>query len=528
MELIPMASEFIKLDGKYQLTAKSGIFADDKMLKAKNLLVKIFSDYFGAFDSGEGEDDIRIIADSTLSKQEYKIDVDERGIVIRAQEVKGALLAAQTLRILLDLDTDKGKEAVFAPFVHIEDKPKFLWRGLSMDVVRHFFDKFEMLRLLDLMARMKLNVLHWHLTDDQGWRLPIDKYPLLNEISSYRDGTLNHDGHSHVDNKRYGGFYTKAEIKEIVDYADSLGIEVVPEIDLPGHTSAIVAAYPSLSCKGAKIDVRKVWGISKDVLCAGNDEVYAFVKDILDEVAEMFPSKFIHLGGDEAPKENWQGCPKCQAKIKDKGLKNAEELQGYFFNEMLEYLKSKGKRVIGWNECLNDNLDKEVIVQHWTPRFQRRNATTVKHINNGRQAIMSDFLYTYFDYPYAWIPLQKTYDFNPLLKGVKPFAEKNILGVECNMWTEYVPDREKLDFNMFPRLAAFAENAWTENRGSYGEFLPRLSEYYKVYEALGVGYAKNMERRAGLLKGFKYLKLQFDKDAFAELNIQKKKESEKR
>ncbi len=524
MNCIPKLDKYLVGEGNYIITKSTTASFDKHFLDAKNLFNQCFSAVLGnTFEEGK---DIVFVLNKDLLDEQYAISINsDQGIRVTASGKRGALYAVQTLRQILNLDLLQKVDEIICPVCEIFDQPKYSWRGLSMDVARHFFNKEEMLRLLDNMARMKLNVLHWHLSDDQGFRIEIEKYKKLNSVGSYRRGTLIHDGREHTDEIIYGGYYRKDEIVEIVKYADCLGIDVVPEIDLPGHTVAIGASYPNLTCSGNAIVVRNRWGISQNILCAGNDETYKFMYDVFDEICELFPSRYIHLGGDEAPKNEWAKCPKCQAKLKELSLHNFEELQGYLFNTFAKYLKEKGKTVIGWNECLNDNLSKDVICQHWTPKMFRRNKTTIKHLEQGRKTIVSDFLSTYFDYPYAMTPLKKTFGFSPsrLLKKMTKNAEKNIIGTECNMWTEWVPNREKLEFNLYPRLCAYAETAWDYEKPSYVEFTDKLADYYKVYDKLGIGYAKNMEKPAPLLKGIYYGYLQAKKDAFVELNKQKRK-----
>ncbi|HPG92555.1 MAG TPA: beta-N-acetylhexosaminidase [Clostridia bacterium] len=519
MALIPLPSETTFVNGFFELTKKTALTRCEKLSFGGNLFARLFASKFGV--EVESGDDLKYVFDQSLTEEEYVLTVKPDKILITAGGESGGIWATQTLRLLCNFDAEQNK--IVIPCVEIKDKPRFGWRGVTFDVSRHFFDLNEIKRFLDLMSLMKLNVLHLHLCDDQGFRVEIEKYPILNKIASFRDGTLRRDGKNYIDNIRYGGYYTKNEIREMVGYATNLGIQIVPEIDLPGHTSAIVAAMPEISCRGEEISVRCEFGISTDILCAGNDKTYEVVKNILDEICKLFPSEYIHLGGDEAPKQNWKTCVKCQAKIKEQNLSDEEALQGYFFNYFAEYLAKKDKRVIGWNECLNETLSKDIVCQHWTPVTMGKNRLTVKHINNGRKAIVSDFLKTYFDYPYAMTPLKKVFDFDPFttLKGINSENYKNVMGAECNIWTEWIPDRKKLDFNCFPRILAFAENAWRDEKTTYADFVNRLKQFYPLLYALGVGYAKNKEKPTQLFKAIGIIRKQFTKDAFCELKEQK-------
>lgn len=523
MALIPLPSEIINSNGAFVLTDSTAIKCDEKLSSAAKIFSKLFNLKFG---EQKVTNIVEYILDKNLAEEEYILSIKPDNIKITASEVKGAVWAMQTLRHLCEKDVKEDK--ILIPSVEIRDKPRFNWRGITFDVSRHFFDANEIKRFLELMSLLKLNVLHLHLCDDQGFRVEIEKYPILNKIASFRDGTLRHDGKKYIDENRYGGYYTKKEIREMVDYAAELGIQIVPEVDLPGHTSAIVAAMPEISCRKEKIPVRKEFGISTDILCAGNPDTYTVIKNILDEITELFPSEYIHLGGDEAPKQNWKICEKCQAKIKEENLLDEEALQGYFFNYFAEYLAKKGKKVIGWNECLNDTLDKNIICQHWTPVTMGKNPITVKHINNGRKVIVSDFLKTYFDYPYAMTPIKKVFSFDPFttLKGIESDKMQNVLGAECNIWTEWIPNREKLDFNVFPRILAFAENVWRNEKTSYADFVFRMKQFYPLLDALGVGYAKNKENPTPILKSIGIIRKQFTFDAFTELNEQKRTEKD--
>ena len=347
------------------------------------------------------------------------------------------------------------------------------------------------LKTLDLMALQKLNVFHWHLTEDQGWRIEIRKYPRLTEIGSRRRGTRmgftpgKHDGVPH------GGFYTQSDIREIVAYAADRHITVVPEVEMPGHSLAALAAYPELSCTGGPFEVATHFGIFPDIFCAGKETVFTFLKDVLDEVLDLFPSPYIHIGGDEAPKQRWKSCPDCQRRIREEGLKDAHALQVYFTNRIAAYLDSKGRNTIGWNEILQPGLVESAVVQFWVGGPKR----IIEAIRTGRRKIvMSPCLKTYLDYPYTLLPLRRIYRNEPVPAGLDERAAASILGVESPLWTERVPSRQRLDFQAYPRLTALAETAWTpKDRKSLPDFRRRLAGFLLRLDRMGVQHASLKE-----------------------------------
>lgn len=469
----------------------SGEFAIDDGLKVK-------SDFNLPLLDMENDDSGRliIIKDDAVASEGYRLEVDKNSIRIYAADETGAYYALQSLRQISRYEL--GSRTV--PCCKVYDKPRFKWRGLQLDESRHFFGKEEVKRILDLMFMMKLNVFHWHLTDDQGWRIEIKKYPLLTEIGSKR-------GYTHVGgwkscdivNQPYSGYYTQEDIKEIVDYAGMRGIMVVPEIDFPAHCAAAIAAYPWLACREIKTEVPGYFGgiipekmfHIKDwnrTICAGKDKTMEFVFDVIDEVCTLFPAPYFHIGGDEAPKDEWKKCPCCQNKMKEQNLKNEEELQGYFNNLILQHLKEKGKRLIGWNEILAaGNLDKTVIAQYWTPK---RDKNAERHVNSGGNMIMSNHQAFYFDMPYGQYPLKNTYNYTPEKFGVNKRNIKNVLGVEGENWTEWTDGREKLDLMLFPRVQALAEVAWSpEEKRDWKNFKHRLDKFKDYYELMNINYA---------------------------------------
>ncbi|MEM9053227.1 MAG: family 20 glycosylhydrolase, partial [Bacteroidota bacterium] len=372
---------------------------------------------------------------------------------------------------------NKREDQYFLPQVIIKDDAAFQHRGLLLDCSRHFFEVDVVKKYIDLLAFYKMNTLHWHLTEDQGWRIEIDKYPLLTEISAYR---------TEKDGSRYGGFYTKDQIRDVVAYAAERNITIIPEIEMPGHSQAALAAYPELSCTGGPIEVANDWGVFKEIYCAGNDSTFVFLEDVLSEVMELFPSKKIHIGGDEAPKTRWKKCPKCQRRIKEEGLADEHELQSYFIRRIQKFLNENGRQLIGWDEILEGGLAKGATVQSW--RGMEGGIEAVKH---GNEAIMSPTSHAYFDNSLDAIDLKKVYSFNPIPSGLTEADSELIIGGECNMWTERVPTEDNLDSKVFPRLLAMAEVLWSDsNNRDFSEFQKRVNEHYSILEEFGVAFGR--------------------------------------
>lgn len=405
----------------------------------------------------------------------YRIRVQDGQITVTANTRAGKFYAMQTLRQVMN-------GAPEIPEFCLCDEPVYEHRGFMIDCVRHFFTVDELKKMIDAAALYKLNKFHWHLTDDQGWRIQIDSYPLLTEIGSRRSG-------SHFDREKntreeYGGFYTKDEIREIVCYCADRCIEVIPEVDIPGHTCAAIAAYPYLSCTQEPIPVRVCGGIFRDILCAGKESTYDFVFQVLDEVMELFPSGKIHIGGDEAPKDRWNKCPHCRAVMEREHIADAEGLQGYFTNRVVDHLASKGIHATVWNDSLKSgNLKNSVDVQMWMDR----GGYAIRRANRGGKVIISDFSHYYMDYPYGLTPLDKTYNFDPMLPGLSFEGEQNILGVEGALWTEHVPDFERLCYMAYPRFAAIAETGWSKaDQKNVYDFERRFCASIPLLEEIGV------------------------------------------
>ncbi|WP_281614222.1 family 20 glycosylhydrolase [Flammeovirga sp. SubArs3] len=419
---------------------------------------------------------LNIVDEIPLGEEAYILTVKEKNIDITAHNQQGLLHGLSTLLQLANLDTN-------VPCVDIHDAPKYPWRGLMLDVSRHFFTVDVIKEYLDLMAYYKLNKFHWHLTEDQGWRIEIKKYPKLTEIGAWR---------TESDGSKYGGFYSQEQIKEIVAYAAKRGIEVIPEIDMPGHMLGTLAAYPELSCTGGPFEVWTRWGVSKDVLCAGNEETYQFIEDILEEVIPLFPSKYFHVGGDECPKDRWKACDKCQLKIRTEDLKDEHELQSYFIHRIEKVVNENGKQIIGWDEILEGGLSPTATVQLW--RDWHDPEAVGKIAKMGNDVIASPTSACYFDYDIVTTDVAQVYAYNPTPKGLSKEDQKHILGGECTVWTERIPDKNRIDFQVFPRGLAFSEALWQGTKeDGFHAFEERMLGQYPILDKKGVAFGPSSQ-----------------------------------
>lgn len=440
-------------------------------------------------------------------KEAYNINVSSDGILVQAVTPEGIYRATRTL--LKSVGTEKTSSVEF-PSAEVSDWPRFGYRGLMLDVSRHFSDVEMVKRTIDMLALHQLNIFHWHLTDDQGWRIEIKSHPELTEVGAWRDDTVvgRYLGGTDypTDGKRHGGFYTQEQIREIVAYAKERYIEIIPEIDLPGHTSAVLAAYPQLGCKDKEYKVANRWGVIRDVLCAGNPASLDLFKDIMDEVCKLFPGKYIHLGGDECVKERWKTCPKCQKKIKELGLKDGSRyskedyLQSWFMGEVASFVQSKGKRVIGWDEILEGVPMDDSVIMSW--RGTEGGITAAKM---GHDVVMTPTSDMYFDQSQTlasqleeipvggFINVMKVYSYEPLPASLTPERQKHILGCQANVWCEYMPEERIRQYQILPRLAALSEVQWTmPERKNYKDFLKRLPKMLSIYDHYGYNYAKHI------------------------------------
>ena len=473
---------------------KNGYFLIDnnKTVGGKfNDSINYFNDlcnkYLGFSLSISKKPNILFINDSALQDEEYILDIKPSKIKISASSEAGAFYGIQTLRQLGGFDYHK-EEVVKIPCVLIRDYPRFKHRGFMMDCSRHFSSIDMIKRQLDMMALLKLNRFHWHLTDDQGWRIEIKKYPLLATRGSIREKVaLNLVGYAEgkepYDNHEYGRgkYYTQEQAKEVVKYAKRLHIEIIPEIEMPGHLVAAIASYPEISCKGEKIDVWSRYGVSKTIGCCGGEELYKFIYDIIDELAVIFPSPYFHIGGDEVPKDAWKECPKCQAKIKELGLKCENDLQGYFNNQVLAYLNKKGKTMVAWNEAIEaSNLDGNILIQYWLGDPEENGV--VDWLEKGRNIVISSHDHLYLNHLYIQKDLPTFYSVDLETIGVDPKFEKQVIGIEAPIWTEYIRNRRKMEFNLYPRLLAISEINWTaKNQKNYNDFEKRVLSFDKFF-----------------------------------------------
>lgn len=448
------------------------------------------------------------LKDANLAEEEYSIDITKANCIVRASSYNGFLYAIQTLKQLTSVNIFGNEpnpaEKFLFPCVKIQDKPRFGYRGMHLDCSRHFFSVEEVKKYLDIMALYKLNRFHWHLTDDQGWRVEIKKYPRLTEIGAFRNGTVIKKDWGSNDGVRYGGYYTQEQMKDIVAYAGKLGIVVIPEIDLPGHMMGALAGYPELGCTGGPYEVWTRWGISEQVLCPGKEAMFSFLEDVFTELMDIFPSEYIHIGGDECPKTEWEKCPACQARIKQLGIKadghhSAEQfLQSYVTARVQKFLNDHGRRIIGWDEVLEGELAEGATVMSW-----RGTEGGIKASAMGFDVIMTPNTYCYFDYyqsedqdkePFGiggFLPWDKVYSYEPL-EGLNDSQRKHILGVQANLWTEYVATPEHLEYMLLPRMNALSEVQWCvpENKDIERFKAAMEAESFKIFDILGYNYRK--------------------------------------
>ena len=499
-------------DAPFTLSAKTVISLgtnNQDMKRNANMLASYIDQATGirpAVGKGKNGATIILTIDKTIANAEgYKLDADAKQIRISGASAAGVFYGIQTLRKSLPLVNGKASK-VSIPAVHITDAPRFAYRGTHLDVSRHFVTADSVRQFIDMLALHNINRFHWHLTDDQGWRIEIKKYPLLTQIGSKRAQTVIGHNSGKYDGKPYSGFYTQKQIRDIVKYAADRYITIVPEIDLPGHMQAALAAYPDMGCTGGPYEVWQKWGVSDNVLCAGNDKTLTFIDNVLKEITQLFPSKYIHVGGDECPKTQWQKCPKCQARIKALNLEakdghSAEErLQSYIITHASNYLKSLGRNTIGWDEILEGGLAEGATVMSW-----RGESGGIAAAKQHHDVVMTPNSYLYFDYyqsldkanePLAiggYLPLETVYSYEPMPKELTADEARHIIGVQANIWTEYMPTFKQMQYMALPRLAALSEVQWSQPAlKDYNSFTNRLTEFTHLYDRLGYNYAKHL------------------------------------
>lgn len=439
----------------------------------------------------------------TENPESYLLEVNEDQVTITGSSAAGVFYGIQTLRKSLPVAKDA---QVVLPPVRVNDAPRFAYRGMMLDVCRHFFSLDSVKRYIDMLALHNINRFHWHLTDDQGWRIEIKKYPQLTQIGSQRKETVIGRNSGKYDGIPYGGYYTQEEAREIVAYAKDRYITVIPEFEMPGHMQGVLAAFPELGCTGGPYDVWTQWGVSEDVICAGNDKSLELIKDVLAELIEIFPSEYIHVGGDECPKTRWEKCPKCQAKIRQLGLKDDKEhtaeqrLQSYIITEAEKFLNAHGRKIIGWDEILEGGVAPNATVMAWRGAGEGVKAAKMRH-----DVIMVPTTYFYFDYyqtnildeePLAiggYVPIEKVYSFEPYQKELTAEENKHIIGLQANLWTEYITSFRHVEYMVLPRMAALSEIQWTQPQfKDYGDFLERMPKMFDIYDIYGYNYARHL------------------------------------
>ncbi len=519
---VPTSQEIHK--GTFMISNTTNINSDAEFLTVANFL-KAFIENGSPIElqQSKGENTISFVKDNSLTNDEaYTLEVTSSAITIKAKTAKGAFYGVQSLRQLLPISFENGsylENKVPVQNISIKDSPRFRYRGMHLDVGRHFFSVDFIKKYIDLLSMLKMNTFHWHLTEDQGWRIEIKKYPKLNEVAAYRKETLigHYSDQPHqFDGKRYGGYYTQEQVKDIVAYATERQVTVIPEIEMPGHSQAALSAYPHLGCTGKPIEVATKWGVFEDIYCT-KETTFKFLEDVLDEVMALFPGKYIHIGGDEAPKTRWKTCKNCQQVIKREGLKDEHELQSYFISRMEKYINSKGKQIIGWDEILEGGLAPNATVMSWRGTQGAVTAAKQHHdviLTPGSHCYFDHYQSTKEDEPVAiggFLPLQKVYSFNPIPKELTQEEAKYVLGAQGNVWTEYMKTSEHVEYMAFPRMVALSEVVWSSpNNKNFENFRERLEIYQKRLDVRKVNYANHLYEVSGkseIKDGSSYLTL---------------------
>ncbi|PJY74852.1 beta-hexosaminidase [Bacteroides fragilis] len=476
---------------------------NEKMHRTADFLATFIKEMTGTevrvSDKEKSSNAIILAVDSTMGHPEgYKLQITPEKVLLTGGSEAGVFYGIQTIHKALPILKD-GKVAAALPAGTVTDFPRFRYRGFMIDVGRHFFPVSYLKQMIDLMALHNINYFHWHLTEDQGWRIEIKKYPKLTEIGSKRDSTIIDWETKKFDGKPHSGFYTQDEAREIVRYAADRFITVVPEIDLPGHTTAALASYPELGCTGGPYKVLCSFGVFPDVLCAGNDQTLQFTKDVLDEIMDIFPSEYIHIGGDECPKSRWEKCPKCQAKIKELGIKalpkhsKENQLQTYFMSELEKEINAHGRRMLGWDEVLEGGLTPNSTIMSW-----RGIQGGIEAARRHHDVIMTPIQRLYFSNPrinkmtgFEW--MNRVYNFEPVPAELTDAEKKFVIGTQGCIWTEWTADSTKMEWQILPRMAALSEIQWTlPEHKNFERFMERLPEMLKIYSSLDYGYREDV------------------------------------
>lgn len=499
LPIIPMVNQYQMLDEKISFS-NYRIIIDKKYEKDIRLFQK---ELLNRLEINEKENPFTFSFEknSKLKKEEYRIQTSNQEMRILAKDGRGFFYATRTLSQYFNLFQPNKVDRITFQSILIEDKPRFSHRSFMIDVCRHFFDVQEIKKILKLMANLKFNYFHWHLSDDQGFRIDFPEFPQLKKIASCREKTkINGLQGDDYENLPYAYCYSIKEIQDIIDYAKQLHIEIIPEIDIPGHTTALVSAYPELHCLHKQVPVETNFGVFKEIICPSKENTYIFLEKFLHAFVNLFSeSKYIHIGGDEVNTENWKQCPDCQKKIKELGLDDEHMLQTYFTNRVCSYLKSLGKTVISWHDGIQKETDAQIIEQYWTWEMDKK---AIVYINEGRKTIYSPCSQFYFNDPYAELPLKTTYWKKVDLEGLTKEGRKNIFGVEGCIWSEWIPDAKVLETLINPRLEALAEVAWTKRKNmNFKSFLQRMKTFTSLLDSLQIAY---VSEKIALAKGKKY------------------------
>ena len=513
VSIVPLPQKCVEKKGHFTITDKTMIYLTEEteeMLNAVSVINDLLKRSAGYQLNITSKPQKSNVIDCRINKniiedEAYKLFVSKSSIKIEAKNPIGIFYALQSVRQLLPASIESSsviseKIKWEVPCVEIEDAPAFSYRGLMLDVSRHFKSKEFVKRYIDLLSFHKLNTFHWHLTDDQGWRIEIKKYPNLTIIGGFRNQTLIGHGKARPfkwNMEPYGGFYTQEDIKEVVEYANKRFVEIIPEIEMPGHSTAALASYPEFSCSGGPFDVIGRWGVFNDIFCT-KDTTFSFLEDVLTEITELFPSKYIHIGGDEAPKVRWERCAACQQRMKEADILNEEHLQSYFVMRIENFLKTKGKQIIGWDDILNGKVSSSATIMSW-----QGVKGGLRAAKEGHKVIMSPNTHCYFDFyqtsdkesqPLAiggFLPLEKVYSYYPIPENMTSKDARNIKGIQANLWSEYMPTESHTEYMTFPRAAALSEICWTEkNKKDFESFNKRLDKVKSHYDIMGINYYK--------------------------------------
>lgn len=504
ISIIPRPLHLEQGEGQFLLLRDTPIWSDTELARDA---IKWFQEAFFA-QSGVSlssshtrtSGGIALLLQSDLESENYVLFVRPNGIQVRASDASGFLYGLVSLFQALPLEAASGPGEWRVPAMAIRDAPRFGWRGLMLDSARHFQPLSWVKGFIDVMALYKFNVLHWHLTDDQGWRMESDKYPSLTSVSAWRkQSRVGHElrgGPDDFDGRPHGGFYSKAQLREVVAYALARGITVVPEVEMPGHATAVLAAFPHLSCTGGSFQVSPRWGIFDDVFCAGNDEVFRFLENVLEEVLEIFPSGFIHVGGDECHKTRWKECPRCQARLQAEGLADETELQSWFVRHFDRFLTERGRRLLGWDEILEGGLAQNAAVMSW-----RGEEGGIAAARAGHDVVMAPEQKTYLDYYQSsnregeplsiggHLPLEKVYAYEAVPDALTPEEAKHVLGGQGQLWTEYMPRTQNIEYMAFPRACALSETLWSAATArDWEDFSARLRVQLRLLDRMNINY----------------------------------------